>query len=117
VIRGAATLVHLAVLAVLTSCHADAPPAALAPPANVAPPAPSQTCGSRTCTAGELCEDRYKGHGLDADGRPLGHRLCVPLPDACARTPTCACVTRELAATQCRDDGGRVYIDDYPRPR
>ena len=115
-IRGAATLVHLAVLAVLTSCPAAAPsPPVPAPPANVVPPTPALTCGSRTCTAGELCEDRYKGHGLDADGRPLGHRLCVPLPDACVRTPTCACVTRELAATHCRDDGDRVYIDDYPR--
>ena len=50
----------------------------------------------------------------DAAGRALDHVQCVPLPDACRTAPTCACVTKYLAATHC-DDGVPVRIDDYPR--
>jgi hypothetical protein len=109
--RRAILAIAVAALALAAACHRDAasPPAAPAPPAP-----PAQPCGSRTCAADELCEDLYKGHRVDAEGRPLDHVQCVPLPDACRAAPTCACVTRYLAATHC-DDGVPVRIDDYPR--
>lgn len=112
-------VISFAVMAMVGSCHTDSAlpsPAPVASPSAPSQPSPTaaQSCGSRTCAAGELCEDLYKGHGLDAEGRPLGHLQCVPLPDACRSTPTCACVTQQLAATHCDDDGGHVRIDDYP---
>ena len=110
----------LAMLAVLALCACrpeTPPPAAPAPPVQVAPQGSADRCGLRACTARELCDDRYEGHGLDDEGQPLGNRLCVPLPDACMSAPTCDCVTGELSVTHCRADGGRVYVDNYPVPQ
>jgi hypothetical protein len=132
--RRAVIAMILAALAIAGACHTDpaspagapaAPtpvasqpvasqPVASQPVASQPVPAGVQPCGSRTCAAGELCEDLYKGHRVDAEGRPLDHVQCVPLPDACRSTPTCACVRKYLAATHC-DDGVPVRIDDYPR--
>jgi hypothetical protein len=122
--RRAVIAITLAALATAGACHTDAAspaaapvapaPAASQPVASQPAPAGAQPCGSRICAAGELCEDLYKGHRVDAEGRPLDHAQCVPFPDACRTTPTCACVTKYLAATHC-DDGIPVRIDDYPR--
>ena len=122
--RRAAIAMTLAALALAGACHTDAAlpagapaapaPAASQPVASQPVPAGVQPCGSQTCAAGELCEDLYKGHRVDDEGRPLDHVQCVPLPDACRSTPTCACVRKYLAATHC-DDGVPVRIDDYPR--
>ena len=113
--RRAILAITLAALAIAGACHPDAASPAAAPAApSAAAPSAAQPCGSRTCAAGELCEDLYKGHRVDAEGRPLDHVQCVPLPDACRTAPTCACVTKYLAATHC-DDGVPVRIDDYPR--
>ena len=61
-----------------------------------------------------MCEDSFKGHSTDDEGRPLDQILCVPLPPPCRETPTCACVTQIASATHCTDDAGQVRIDDYP---
>ncbi len=74
-------------------------------------------CGSVVCAPGQFCEDLYKGHALDVRGRPLDRKKCVPLPDSCKATPTCACVTKQIASTHCTDDGGHVYVNDYPARR
>ena len=74
-------------------------------------------CGTQVCTPDQFCEDLYKGHALDARGRPLDRKKCMPLPDSCKPKPTCACVTRQVASSHCTDDGGRVYVNDYPARR
>jgi hypothetical protein len=124
------------VLALLCGCGSEPtkPPAsAAAPSATVQPaPAPSPpgapaaaspasadddppgTCGTQVCAADQFCEDLYRGHALDARGRPLDRKKCVPLPDGCKAKPTCACVTRQVASAHCTDEGGHVYINDYP---
>jgi hypothetical protein len=75
------------------------------------------TCGSETCALDQFCEDLYKGHDADARGRPLNRKKCMPLPDACKAKPTCACVAQQVASTHCTDEGGRVYVNDYPARR
>jgi hypothetical protein len=65
----------------------------------------------------QLCEDLYKGHALDARGRPLDRKKCMPLPDSCKAKPTCACVTKQVASTHCTDEAGHVYVNDYPARR
>lgn len=72
-------------------------------------------CGGQRCTATQFCEDRYKGHAVDDEGRPLARKRCMPLPRACRDAPSCACVRRTIAATRCRMIGGQVFLDDYPR--
>jgi hypothetical protein len=112
------------VAVLVAGCGAEParPPVVVAPA--VAPPADAAvasdddapgTCGSQVCGADQLCEDLYKGHAVDARGRPLDRKKCVPLPEACKATPTCACVTQQLASTHCTDAGGHVYVNDYPR--
>ena len=32
-----------------------------------------------------MCEDRFKGHDIDDQGRPLERKKCMPLPDASVR--------------------------------
>jgi len=71
-------------------------------------------CGSETCALDQFCEDLYKGHDSDVRGRPLHHRKCMPLPEPCRAAPSCACVTKQVAATHCSEKSGRVYLDDYP---
>jgi hypothetical protein len=126
------------VLAMLCGCGAEpskppavtasssAAPAARAAPAASTPEGPAApasadpddeppgTCGSEICGLDQLCEDLYKGHDADARGRPLHRKKCMPLPDACKAKPTCACVTKHVASTHCTDEGGRVYVNDYP---
>jgi hypothetical protein len=75
------------------------------------------TCGSEICALDQFCEDLYKGHDADARGRPLNRKKCMPLPDACKVKLTCACVTQHVASTHCTDEGGRVYVNDYPTRR
>jgi hypothetical protein len=75
---------------------------------------PLGTCGSEICASGQFCEDLYKGHSLDARGRPLDRKKCMPLPETCKAKPTCACVTKQVASTHCTDEGGHVYVNDYP---
>jgi hypothetical protein len=75
---------------------------------------PPSACGMQVCTSDQFCEDLYKGHALDARGRPLDRKKCVPLPDSCKAKPTCACVTKQVASTHCTAEGGHVYINDYP---
>lgn len=113
---------------------ATAPPApATSPPEASAPQAGSQgssaapdpadpddapgACGAEICTPDQFCEDLYKGHALDARGRPLDRKKCMPLPESCKAKPTCACVTKQVASTHCTDAGGRVYVNDYPARR
>ena len=129
--RGAAVI-----LALLCACGAEPakPPAVAASPtaptasapASPTPPAPSSaspdeeapgTCGSETCALDQFCEDLYKGHDADARGRPLNRKKCMPLPDPCKVNLTCACVTKHVASTHCTDEGGRVYVNDYPARR
>jgi hypothetical protein len=62
----------------------------------------------------QSCEDLYKGHALDARGRPLDRKKCMPLPDSCKAQPTCTCVTKQVASTHCTDESGHVYVNDYP---
>jgi hypothetical protein len=125
----------LLVLALLVGCGSEParPPAsAAAPPATAPAPAPAPlgapasgvtadpdddapgACGTQICAPDQFCEDLYKGHALDARGRPLDRKKCLPLPDRCKATPTCACVTQQVASTHCTDDGGHVYVNDYP---
>jgi hypothetical protein len=78
----------------------------------VAPPA--FTCGGAVCADDQMCEDSFKGHATDDEGRPLDQILCVPLPPACREARTCACVTAIASATHCTDHAGQVRIDDYP---
>ena len=130
--RGAAL-----VLALLCACGAEPakPPAVAAspsaspavpasPPPQGAAPASADpdeeapgSCGSEICALDQFCEDLYKGHDADARGRPLNRKKCMPLPDACRANLTCACVTKHVASTHCTDDGGRVYVNDYPARR
>jgi hypothetical protein len=72
------------------------------------------TCGTQVCASDQFCEDLYKGHALDARGRPTDRKKCMPLPDSCKAKPSCACVTPQMASTHCTDDGGHVYVSDYP---
>ena len=114
--------VALAGLAGLLACtpkHSSSPgpghlpsPAPLGSPTSrgVAPLA----CGGETCRTDQFCEDRFKGHDVDDEGRPLDQRKCMALPDSCRATPTCACVTQHVAATHCSDHDGKVEVDDYP---
>lgn len=110
----------LAVLLFAVACGsrraAPAPPSnpATAPAADAATAKPF-TCGAASCGAGEMCEDRFKGHDIDDQGRPLERKKCMPLPDACRAEPTCDCVVHHVSATHCADDGAQVRIDDYPR--
>jgi hypothetical protein len=138
-LRGAAIAYALGLalgLAMLCGCGAESkPPAVAGPPAASAstssatsPPvqgsaAPASadgddeapgTCGSEICALDQFCEDLYKGHDADARGRPLHRKKCMPLPDSCKAKPTCACVTKQVASTHCTDEGGRVYVNDYP---
>ena len=78
---------------------------------------PPGTCGSEVCALDQFCEDLYKGHALDARGRPLQRQKCMPIPESCKALPTCACVTKHVAATHCKEDVGRVYVNDYPDRR
>ena len=115
-------------LVLLRGCSSEpAKPPAVGPSAPIpapASPAPADsdddapgTCGTRVCTSDELCEDLYKGHALDARGRPIDRKKCVPIPASCKAEPTCACITKQVASTHCKDDGGPVYLDDYPARR
>ena len=72
-------------------------------------------CGAAVCGALEFCEERFKGHAADEQGRPLQRKKCMPLPAKCRTTPTCACVTQHVSATHCVDKPGGVHLDDYPR--
>lgn len=130
VLRSAALL-----LALLHGCGSDPskqPAGAVAPLATPAPlatgsqgsatPATSAasedeapgSCGAQVCTADQFCEDLYKGHALDARGRPIDRKKCMPLPDSCKAKPSCTCVAPQVASTHCSDEGGHVYINDYP---
>jgi hypothetical protein len=95
-----------------------APPGDAAPTPVDAAPAPLDAaqprCGRAACGAGEFCEERFKGHDLDAKGRPLHQKKCMPLPARCRDKPTCACVTTYVAATHCDETGGLVHTSDYP---
>ena len=75
------------------------------------------SCGSEICAADQFCEDLYKGHAVDARGRPIDRKKCMPLPETCKAKPACACVTKQVASTHCTDDGGHVYVNDYPARR
>lgn len=120
----------IVVLAMLCGCGAGRDASAPSPPAasqgSSAAPATADadpdddapgTCGSVTCELDQFCEDLFKGHALDARGRPLDRKKCMPLPDSCKAKPTCACVTKQVASTHCTDAGGRVYVNDYPARR
>lgn len=107
-------LAATALLAAACARSGPLPPPASAPPATV-PAAQAPPCGRRSCTAGEFCEERFKGHAQDEMGRPLEREKCMPLPDACRDDRSCACVTRHVSARRCTDEGGRVRLDDYPR--
>ena len=74
----------------------------------------SGSCGGKNCAVGEFCEDRFKGHAVDDQGRPLDRQKCIPLPDKCRIKPSCECVTRHVAAKRCSDENGRVRLNDYP---
>jgi hypothetical protein len=109
-----------------TAAPATPPTAPAASPASGGSAAPASddpddeapgTCGSETCELDQFCEDLYKGHDADARGRPLNRKKCMPLPDPCKAKPTCACVTKHVASTHCTDEGGRVYLNDYPARR
>lgn len=88
-----------------------------AAPAPAAPDDAPGSCGSEICAADQFCEDLYKGHSLDARGRPIERKKCMPLPENCRAKPTCACVTKQVASTHCSDEGGHVYVNDYPARR
>ena len=91
-------------------------PLAAAPDAAVVVAEPdASSCGGETCRPGQFCEDRYKGHAIDDEGRPLDQIKCVPLPKQCRKDATCSCVTKHLATTSCTDTGGLVRTGDYPR--
>lgn len=92
--------------------EAGAAPVSRPSPADAAVPA--LDCGGAACAADQFCEERFKGHATDEQGRPLQHAQCMPVPDECRATPTCACITQRVSATHCDDSGGRVHLDDYP---
>jgi hypothetical protein len=102
-------------VALLTAVSAgcDRPPPTAPPPTNIAT-VPAPTCAGATCGPGEFCETRFKGHDVDAEGRPLDQTRCEPLPASCRATPTCACVTAAVSATWCAVEGGLVRTDDSP---
>src|SRR5688572_268366 len=116
------------VLAMLCAVGAGCGAESSKPPTTAAPPTASPiaavtddadadapgTCGSEICGLDQFCEDLYKGHDADARGRPLNRKKCMPLPESCKARPTCACVTQLVASTHCTDEGGRVYVNDYP---
>ncbi len=72
-------------------------------------------CGAAECGADEYCDERFKGHASDEQGRPLQRMKCLSLPEACRAERTCACVTQYVSATGCTDDDGRIRTNDYPR--
>jgi hypothetical protein len=88
-------------------------PAAAAAPTD-APAA--RACGRHTCVAGEFCEERYKGHGRDRQGRPLGRMACVAVPASCIATSiTCACITALVQTTSCVEEAGMIFTSDAPK--
>lgn len=103
--------------------EASAPPPTAGPQGASAAPAPVDpddapgSCGSEICAPDQFCEDLYKGHALDARGRPIDRKKCMPLPESCKSKPTCACVTKQVASTHCTDEAGHVYVNDYPARR
>lgn len=101
-----------ALLLLAAACSHATPAPAPAP--SPAPSTDPPSCGAATCTSAEFCENLYKGHATDDEGRPLEHYRCVALPDACRAAPACACVTATVASTHCKVDRGLVMVDDYP---
>lgn len=101
------------------------PPSAPAAPAEKADREPAaapveapkaRACGRHTCVAGEFCEERYKGHGQDRQGRPLGRMACVAVPASCIATSiTCACITAQVQTTSCVEEAGMIYTNDAPK--
>ncbi len=72
-------------------------------------------CGASECGADEYCDERFKGHARDRNGRALQRKKCLPLPEPCRAAPTCECVTQHVSATGCTEKDGRVHTSDYPR--
>src|SRR5262249_20515923 len=53
-------------------------------------------CGTTKCAGGDFCEDHPPGI-LPADGGTLSDDYeCLPIPAACATTPTCKCIQSTL---------------------
>lgn len=80
-----------------------------------ATPAEQLRCGGASCADGEFCEERYKGHRIDDQGRPLERKKCMPLPAPCRSRPSCDCVREHVSFKHCREQNGRIHTDDYPR--
>jgi hypothetical protein len=79
------------------------------------------TCGTSTCAGGDYCQDHPPGI-VPADGGSFPDAYeCLPVPAACAATPTCACIESTLPSgdacsthtpgVTCTDDGaGHVVL-------
>lgn len=79
-------------------------------------------CGSATCAGGQFCEVQPPGIAAPDGGTlPTGYD-CVPVPPACAASPTCGCIESTLSPSDtcstatpgvsCTADGeGHVIID------
>jgi hypothetical protein len=70
------------------------------------------TCGNLTCRAGEYCRVTTGGP-VTPDGGVNTSYACTPLPDACAATPTCACLASQSVGCRCTDQpaGPNVECD------
>jgi hypothetical protein len=78
-------------------------------------------CGTTTCQGGQICEDQPPGVAVPDGGTPPDSYTCVPVPSACAASPSCACIGDALPSSDpcspktplvtCTEDGaGHVTL-------